>query len=89
MDNFVTPILQGVGAVSNAYGAYLQSQQAERDYQQAIRAWQEEKDRQARLDAASTQQQQVQNGLSGGTYARSMSQDIQAPYLQYARSLGL
>lgn len=77
------------GAGASAYGTLLQSQQADSDYARAMQAWQAEKERQARMDIEARQQQTMQNGLAGGQYARSLSNDIQAPYLNYARGLGL
>lgn len=79
----------GIGAATSAYGTYVQSQQAEADYERAMQAWREEEARARRSEAANAQQRMLQNNLTSGNYARSLSQDIQAPYMAYARGLGL
>ena len=85
----IAPILQAAGIASSAYGSYLQSQQADRQYQLSLQAWQQEQERQKRLDAQSLQQQGVQNGLAAGSYATSQVKDAGSSYLDYARRLGL
>lgn len=78
----------GLGAGVSAYGTYVQSQQADADYARAMQAWREEEARQRRNEAMQAQQQQIQNSMAGGNYARSLSQDIQAPFVAYSRALG-
>lgn len=85
---YVNPIAGVVGTVSNAYGSYLQSQQAEKQYEEAVRQFNEEKARRDRMDVEARQQQALQNSLSTGQYAANRSADIQTPYVGYARALG-
>lgn len=89
MATAVSPWLQGAGLLSSAYGTYLQSQQADRDYELALQKWKEDQQRQNRMDAAAAAQLQTQNGLAAGQYSRSLSGDIEDPYIKYARALGL
>jgi hypothetical protein len=84
-----SPWLQGAGLLSSAFGTLLQSQQADRNYELELRKWKEEQQRQTRMDAANAAQLQTQNGLSAGQYSRSLSGDIEDPYIKYAKALGL
>lgn len=92
----VIPWLQNAGALSNiagtgfsAYGAYQQAQQARKQYEMALRAWNEDQKRQREMDAINEQQRGINNSLNAGQYATAQANDIEDPYIQYARSLGL
>jgi hypothetical protein len=78
-----------LGTAVSAYGAYQQAQQARKQYQMALQAWQQEQARQGRMDANTEQQQGLNNAMSVGNYAQGMSRDIEDPYIAYARALGL
>lgn len=90
------PIAEGIAAGAqilgtgvSAYGAYKQAQQAQKQYEMAVRAWQDDQARQKRLDEESTQQMGFNNAMSTGQYAGGQMQSIQDPYLAYAKMLGL
>lgn len=85
----LAPALQIAGIGTSAYGNYLASQQADRQYEQSIRAWHDEQERQKRMDSQNLQQQGVQNGLAAGNYASNQVHDSGADYLAYSRALGL
>lgn len=92
----VAPWLQNLGAGANvagigasAYGSYLQAQQADKQYQMALQAWQQEQSRQRKMDANAMQQQGMQNNMAAGNYASGQADDIEDPYIAYAKRLGL
>jgi len=80
--------LQAVGMGLGAYGAYKQSQQAEKDYAAAMQNFQQEQARQKRMDEEQLKQNAFQNSLASGQYATNQIKDVVDPYVQYARSLG-
>lgn len=80
---------QILGTGVSAYGAYQQAQQAQKQYEMAIQAWQEEQARQRRKDAQDEQQRGINNSLNAGQYASAQANDIEDPYIAYARALGL
>jgi len=86
---YVAPITSLLGTASSAYGSYLQSQQMDKQYEESIRQYNEEKARRDRQDAQALRQQSLQNSLSTGQYAANRSNDIQTPYVGYAKMLGL
>jgi hypothetical protein len=85
----ITAGIAGAGVLANAHGSYLQSQQADKQYQMAVRAWEEERRRQRKMDEQGLAQQALGNSMAAGQYAQNQANDIQDPYVQYARRLGL
>lgn len=85
---YVNPIAGVLGVASNAYGSYLQSQQADKQYEESMRRYNEEVARQKQMDLQTQQQQSLQNSLSTGQYARNLSNDIENPYIAYSKALG-
>lgn len=92
----VAPWLQNAGAAAGlagtavgAYGQHLQAQQAQKQYELALQAWRQDQERQKRMDAQAEQQRAIGNSLNAGQYATNQINDIEDPYIAYARSLGL
>lgn len=77
------------GTGLSAYGQYQQAQQAQKQYEMALQAWREEQERQRRQDAQAEQQRQINNSLNLGQYASGQADDIEDPYIAYARQLGM
>lgn len=92
----VAPWLQNAGAVADlagtglsAYGNLVASRQAQKQYEMALQAWRDDQARQQRMDAQNENQRQINNSLNVGQYASGQANDIEDPYIAYARSLGL
>ncbi len=88
----MNPYLEGglglLGTGMQAYGTYQQGQQAQKQYELAVRAWQAEQDRQQRMDEDNRQQQLLSNVMAGGTYAQGLTKNAQDAYGTYARQVG-
>lgn len=78
-----------LGGLGNAYGTYLQSQQAEKQNEQAMQAYQEQMARQQEMDKQNQQQQQTNNTLNAGQYAQGLEKDVYGTYSPWARSAGI
>ncbi len=92
----VNPYVAGVGAATGiigtglqAYGSYKQSQEAQRQYELMVKAWQAEQERQARLDADNRTQQAFTDALTSANYGQGVEKDAGDAYGTYAKQYGL
>lgn len=75
-----------LGGLGGAYGTYLQAEQADDQFEEAKRMYEEEKSRQAQLDKQNRQQQQTNNVIGAGQYARGVIGDAYGSYSPWAKS---
>lgn len=85
----MNPYLLGAGIALQGYGSYQQGQQAEKQYELAVRAYEQEQDRIRREEEARRQQQLLTNVMAGGNYAQGLVRNAQSAYGTYARQAGL
>lgn len=78
-----------IGTALNAYGSYEQSQDSRAQYEQMVRAWQADQDRQARLDADNKNQQYFTDALATAQYGQGVKKDAASQYGTYAKAYGL
>jgi hypothetical protein len=83
------PYIAAAGIATSAYGDYAQGQESEKQYEKAMAAWRDEKDRQARMDEESRRQVFFQNMVGTGNYASQQQREAANPYFAYASGLGL
>lgn len=83
------PYLAAAGIGLSAYGSYEASQDAQKQYELMVRAWQADQERQARLDEQNRQQQQLTNALTEANYGQGVKKDAASQYGSYARAYGL
>lgn len=83
--NFTALLGALAGTGLNAYGTYKQGQQADRDYQHALEAWQAEQARQKELDQQAKQQQGRTNEMNAGQYAQGLMHDAYGSYSPWTR----
>lgn len=81
--------LGAAGTLAGAYGAYEQSQQAQKQYELMVKAWQAEQDRQARMDEDNRAQQQFTNALASAQYGQAVKRNDADDYAKYARAYGI
>ncbi len=81
-------LLQGVGTGLSAWGAYKASQQADKQYELAKKAYEEEKARTQKLDAINEQQRGISNDLQWGQYAGNLEDKGINTYGAYNRRIG-
>lgn len=77
-----------LGQAGNAYGTYLASQQAQKQQEEAMRAYREEQDRQQRLDEQNRQKMVINNAQNAGQYAQGLENATLDSYSPYRRSYG-
>lgn len=85
----MNPLIAAAGIGLNAYGSYQQSDTAQKQYELAVKAWQEEQDRKQREEENNRQQQLLTNVMAGGNYAQGTVKNAQNAYGSYARQIGL
>jgi hypothetical protein len=85
----MNPYIAGAGLALTGYGTYQQGDAAQRQYELAVKAWQEEKERQQREEQNQMQQQILTNAMSGGNYSQGLVKNAQSAYGTYARQVGL
>lgn len=78
-----------LGGLGGAYGTYLQSEQANDQHEDAMRAYREQQERQQEIDRQNLQQQAVNNNMNAGQYAQGLEKDVYGTYSPWARSAGL
>jgi len=77
-----------LGTAISAYGQLQQAKQAEKNFEAAMQAWRQEQERQQRIDAEESRVRALNGSLAAGQYAMAHADDIEDPYVAYARSLG-
>lgn len=85
----ISPILQVAGLGLGAYGAYQQSQTAQKQYELMVQQWQAEEERRRRQEEEQRQQLLLDNITKSGSYAQGLVNNAQSTYGQYARQIGL
>lgn len=78
-----------LGGLGNAYGTYLQAEQADEQFKAAQQAYEEEKRRQADIDKQNQQQNQTNNTMNAGQYAQGLEKDVFGTYSPWRRNQGL
>lgn len=78
-----------LGGLTGAYGTYLQSEQADKQNEQAMQAYRDQQARQQEIDRQNLQQQQTNNTMNAGQYAQNLEKDVYGTYSPWARSAGL
>jgi hypothetical protein len=73
------------GTALGAYGSYQQGNQADADYERALKAYEEEKARGQKMDQQSQQQQQLNNIHGAGNYAQGITKSAYGSYDPWAR----
>lgn len=88
------PVLAGVGAATdiigtgfNIYNALSAADQAEKNYEEALRQYEEQKKRQEKLDAINLEQLKLGNLFTGGEYANKLREQGGATQ-NYYQSIG-
>ena len=85
----MNPYIAAAGIGLSAYGANEQANQAQKQYELAVQAWQAEMDRQARMDEQNQQQQYFANALTTAQYGQGVKKNNADAYSAYARSVGI
>lgn len=85
----MNPYLLAGGLALQGYGTYMQNDQAEKQYELQLQAYNAERDRQAREEENARQQQLLNNLMAGGNYAQGLVKNAQSAYGSYARQVGL
>lgn len=80
--------LKAIGAVSDIWGMYEQKKQAEKNYQLAKKAFDEQTKRAREQDAIAEEQRQLQNMMTGAEYANNMRDTGRQVYGSYNRMIG-
>ena len=86
---FASPVTSIAGIGLEAYGAYKQNEQLEKQYELQKEAFAAEQERIQRKEEEDARQRQLQNALTYGGYAQGAEDQVLDTYGSYASRVGL